>query len=147
MSDKPPLIGYVTVRAFGGFRIPVPVQNLVLRNYAQGLQMRYALPQGEHKYPGSFMQLFTTVMDASPGDHVGMCSATMLPTRREMKASLFEIVSAKNLTLHFVFERIVVHDDDELSKLSNNLRLSDEVRRARGGEIAGELRDMMRGRL
>jgi sporadic carbohydrate cluster protein (TIGR04323 family) len=55
------LKGYVTVRSFNRMAIPVPVQNMILRNYSQTMGMSYALPYGEHKYEDCYMQLFATL--------------------------------------------------------------------------------------
>ena len=143
MSSPCRLVGYVTVREFAGFRLPVPVQNLVLRSYAQGLDTPYALPQCEHKYPGSYMQLFTTLRDVELGDHVGMCSAAMLPPLGELRDEALSIVSEKQLTLHLVFERIVAGSENDVRRFEDAERIASEVRRADGLSVASALKSFL----
>ncbi len=140
MSSNHRLVGYVTVREFGGFRMPVPVQNLVLRSYAQNLKMTYALPQCEHKYRGSYMQLFTTLIDALPNDHIGMCSAAMLPPQGEMRRQAFSIIRDKGLTLHLVFDSVVATSEEDFLRLEEGQRIANEVRRADGVSVVKQLR-------
>lgn len=120
--------------------MPVPVQNLVLRSYAQNLQMPYALPQCEHKYRGSYMQLFTTLIDAFPNDHIGMCSAAMLPPRGEIKRQVLSIIRDKGLTLHLVFDRVVATSEEDFLRLEEGQRIASEVWRADGAAVVKQLR-------
>jgi sporadic carbohydrate cluster protein (TIGR04323 family) len=147
LTSNSRFIGYVTVRAFSGFRMPVPVQNMVLRNYAQTQNMPYALPQTEHKYHGSYMQLFTTLRDALHGDHVGMCGTGMLPPPGALRDRAFAIVREKSLTLHFVFDRMVMSGQDDFDRLRRNETIMNEVQRARGHAIAAEIREYLDQRL
>lgn len=144
MADQRRLIGYVTVREFAGFRLPVPVQNLVLRNYSQTVQLSYALPQCEHKYRGSFMQLFTTLHDAAPDDHVAMCSTAMLPPAGALREEALSLVRAKRVTLHFVFDRLIVAGDDDVRRFEDAERIAGEVRRVDGAAVGREVEQFLR---
>ena len=124
--------GYATVRPFGGYQIPVPVQNLVMRNYASNLGLNYILPMNEHKFEGCFMQLFATLHLMERLDRLVMCSASMLPLDRALRSRLFEIAKQKQIEFHFPFENLILSTNFEFEKLEeiNLLRgIADEVDR------------------
>lgn len=129
-SDPKVLQGYVSVRPFGGVALPVPIQNLVLRNYCQQIGFLYALPMGEHKYEDCFMQLFATLNGAEKNSDIGFCSAHMLPTNNELMAKLQSIVTAKHLTLHCLFEGAVINTLSGFQEIRRRITLrkyADEV--------------------
>ena len=117
------LQGYVSVRPFGGVALPVPIQNLVLRNYCQQSGYSYSLPMGEHKYENCFMQLFATINSVSSKTHIGFCSAHMLPRQKDLMEQLQIIVIQKELTIHCLFEGAVINCSTGFQKLRQNLLL------------------------
>ncbi|EHI48706.1 hypothetical protein HIMB100_00022940 [SAR116 cluster alpha proteobacterium HIMB100] len=140
------LKGYVTVRPFGGVALPVPVQNLVLRNYCLQKGYTYSLPMGEHKYENCFMQLFATINAAQPGSHIGFCSAHMLPENEEslMDQLTLKVIN-KSLTLHCVFEGKELKNQADFSNLNRNLLLLKYAKRT-DDEIK-ELKTFIRSKL
>ena len=71
--------GYVSPSSFGGFCLPVPFQNQLLRARAADLKMSFGLGVGEVVLSGCFLGLFETLRVASAGDVIGCCSLEMLP--------------------------------------------------------------------
>ena len=102
------LNGYVTVRPFGGFAIPVPVQNAILRDYAAGLGLIYALPHGEHMFENCHMQLYSAIKAAGLDGAVGMCSLFMMPQDAERFRPVAMTALDHRVTLHCAFERLTL---------------------------------------
>ena len=51
------MIFYITQREFGGFIIPIPIQNSYLRQYAQIKEISFSLPISEVCYPNNYSVL------------------------------------------------------------------------------------------
>lgn len=110
------LIGYVSHREFGGFRMPATVQNLVMRDYAQRMKAGFRLSVDEHSFADCYMRLFA-ILDHPDGiDGVVMCSASMLPNRYELRHSVYEKILTHNVALHFVFENFIVGNSEDVRK-------------------------------
>lgn len=122
-NESTTLSGYVTVRSFSGMAIPVPVQNMILRNYCTSKYFSYGLPQGEHKFENCYMQLFTTLAAVPHGGHIGMCSAMMLPIQKDLSKEIISITCNKKISIHFVFESSVCQTLDAFADLFFKLKL------------------------
>tara|TARA_Y100000816_G_scaffold122065_1_gene85805 strand:+ start:42044 stop:42457 length:414 start_codon:yes stop_codon:yes gene_type:complete len=103
--------GYVTVRSFNGYALPVPVQNKLLRNYAKDNNMIYVLPQCEMVTDGNYMMLFDTLHNIEKNSNLGMCSIHMLPKNNEKFLKIQKIIKDKELVLHFMFEETIIKSD------------------------------------
>jgi len=117
------LNGYVTVRSFGGMALPVPVQNMLLRNYCESKGFTYSLPLNEHKYDGCYMQLFATLEVLTEGGHIGMCSAFMLPVRPELFREFAGRALRQRVSVHCLFESVIARTESDFSSLGDLLRL------------------------
>lgn len=100
--------GYVTSREFGGARIPVPVQSLVLRDYCARKGLLYKLHLNENMFPNSYLVLEGLVRDLSEFEGVLMCSMFMLPQRAERRAAVYRRIFEQGAELHLVLEDIVL---------------------------------------
>ena len=123
--------GYVTVRPFGSMVIPVPVQNLVLRNFAAQQNAEFLLSINEHKFDNCFMQLFTAVNSSKKGGEIAMCSSSMLPQTQPALDELINQVIQKDITLHFVFENARAASKNDFAKLLHNRNLSNLIETSR----------------
>ena len=103
MNDK--LYTYATTRGFGNFFMPVPAQNSCMREYAGQVGLIYVFPLVELYYENCHLQLFRLLEKISEGSEVCMYSALMLPVSKIKIEIIERIMSAKNLTFHFVFEK------------------------------------------
>ena len=103
--------GYVTVRSFNGYALPVPIQNKLLRNYAKDNNMIYVLPQCEMITNGNYMMLFDTLNSIEKNSDLGMCSIHMLPKNSKKFLKILKIVKDKELLLHFMFEETKINSD------------------------------------
>ncbi len=112
--------GYVTVRAFNGFSIPVPVQNLMMRDYTTRKGMLYILPLCEHVFPNCYMQLESTLNEIETLEGILMCSIFMLPASLLERLAIYKKLHDHGAKAHFVMENVVIEkpgDEDQLEEL------------------------------
>ena len=102
--------GYVSPSSFGGFCLPVPFQNQLLRARAAELEMRFGLGVGEVVLPNCFLGLFETVRGTCAGDVIGCCSLEMLP--RDYRLELLQgEMFARSVQIDCLFEYTGVQTD------------------------------------
>jgi sporadic carbohydrate cluster protein (TIGR04323 family) len=100
--------GYVSCREFGGFRIPVPVQTIVLRDYCARNKLLYKLHVNENEFPHSYMVLDGMMRDLDGLEGILMFSMFMLPARAERRRAIYRQVLAAGVELHLVLENFVI---------------------------------------
>jgi len=105
---------YVTSRPFGGFSIPVAVQNVFLRNYANQKDLIYMLPVNEFMFPNCFIQLEAAIGEIEDIEGLLMCSIFMLPAERGRRRRIYERVYSVDGAIHFAIEqRAIINRGDE----------------------------------
>ncbi|MEO8630084.1 MAG: LIC12192 family sporadic carbohydrate cluster protein [Betaproteobacteria bacterium] len=102
--------GYVTSREFGGARIPVPVQSLVLRDYCSRKGLMYKLHLNENMFPHSYLVLEGLVRNLSAFEGILMCSMYMLPQRAERRRKIYRRIFEQAAELHLVLEDIILRN-------------------------------------
>lgn len=117
------MTGYVTVRPFGGMSIPVPIQNMILRNYCAGFKAQYILPMNEHKFDDCYMQFFATIAAAQEGAHIILCSSSMLPQSPFLYAEAKQRILEKKLTIHFIFDNLKIDNEQSFEDLESVIKL------------------------
>jgi sporadic carbohydrate cluster protein (TIGR04323 family) len=100
--------GYVTSREFGGLRIPVPVQSLVLRDYCVRKGYVYKLHVNENVFPHSYLVLEGMVRSLAEYEGILMCSMYMLPRRASRREAIYRTIFDQGASLHLVLEDIVL---------------------------------------
>jgi len=100
--------GYVTPRSFGGLSIPVPVQNLVMRDYCQRKGLLFKLPFNENIFPQSYMVLEGILRNLAGVRGIVSCSYFMLPEQPARRARLYEMLFRAGAEFHFAMEEVVV---------------------------------------
>jgi len=100
--------GYVTSREFGGARIPVPVQSLVLRDYCTRKGLIYKLHLNENMFPHSYLVLEGMLRDLEALEGILMCSMFMLPQRAQRRIRVYQQLFDQGAELHLVMEDIVI---------------------------------------
>ena len=103
-NHKKDLIGYVTVRKFAGYALPVPMQNKLLRYYCSEKKFNYVLPLCELHLKGNYMSLYGTLERTPINGDVGMASIYMFPKNTNKFYSLNAIIKKKRIRFHFIFE-------------------------------------------
>ena len=136
MSNNLLLTGYVTVRKFGGYALPVPMKNKLLRAYAFENQFTYKLPLVETCILDNYMYLFDTIESCKNSSDIAMCSIYMFPKDANKFELLYSKISKKKLRFHFIFENSVISSDD-IEEFYMNSRL-----RYLNGEISKQISDI-----
>ena len=112
LNNNKKLIGYVTVRKFGGYALPVPIQNKLLKSYCEENKYTYVLPLCELYIIDSYMALNSTLKKCSHNAEIGMCSIFMFPRNKSKFEQIYKVIFEKKIVLHFIFEnKIVTHSN------------------------------------
>lgn len=120
--------GYVSSREFGGFRIPVPVQTIVLRDYCARNQFLYKLHVNENMFPHSYMVLDAMMNELDGLEGVLMFSMFMLPQRAERRAAVYRRFFELGLSLHLVLENFVIREPADAAPVEEILSVSGLLR-------------------
>tara|TARA_B100000482_G_scaffold183063_1_gene157628 strand:- start:814 stop:1233 length:420 start_codon:yes stop_codon:yes gene_type:complete len=105
------LFGYSTVRNFGGYAIPIPIQTQLLRTYCKENSYIYKLSVVESYINNNYMYFNTLIKDTPKNGDIGMCSVFMLPEREKFE-EMHKRIESKCLKFHFIFENSVVNHKD-----------------------------------
>jgi len=117
--------GYVTSREFGGARIPVPIQALVLRDYCARKELLYKLHVNENVFPNSYLVLDSLVRNLDGLEGVLMCSMYMLPKRAARRQAIYGHIFRQGVSMHFVLEELVVARPADTSFVEEILAISE----------------------
>lgn len=98
------LYGYVTTRTYDGIFLPVPLQNLSLRDYASKRSLKYHLPRIEHHFPDSFIELYTLSREMLPESYLGMYTGLFLPTCAASINKIADTLFEKGCSLLLILE-------------------------------------------
>jgi sporadic carbohydrate cluster protein (TIGR04323 family) len=115
------LQGYVVNTEFGGFRIPAPLQNLQLRDYAARNNLQFKLSVGEYSFPGCYLQLEGLYSQLHSLEGIGMCSLFMLPKSEERRNQLYDACLDAGAALHLVLEGIVLRKSADRERIEDIL--------------------------
>src|SRR4051812_7945450 len=113
--------GYVSSREFGGFRIPVPVQTVMLRDYCQRNKLLYMLHVNENEFPHSYLVLDGLMAELDALEGVLMFSMYMLPERPQRRAGIYQRFFELGLELHLVLENLVLRQPADARPVEDSL--------------------------
>jgi sporadic carbohydrate cluster protein (TIGR04323 family) len=113
--------GYVSPREFGGLRVPVPVQSLVLRDYCARNKFLYKLHLNENIFPHSYMVLDGLVRNLDGLEGLLIFSLFMMPERAQRRAELYEHAFRQQAQLHFVLEGLVMRQPADVAAIEDIL--------------------------
>lgn len=99
---------YVSSRPFGGMAIPVPVQNIYLRSYAQQKGLMYKLSVNEYKFDGCYLQLEAALTELPALEGILMSSIHMLPRNPRRRRRIYDILAQNEAEMHFALEDIAI---------------------------------------
>jgi sporadic carbohydrate cluster protein (TIGR04323 family) len=115
--------GYVSSREFGGMRMPVPIQALVLRDYCARKKLIYKLHVNENCFPHSYLVLESLVTTLDGFEGLLMCSMFMLPSRPERRTKIYEEFFRHNIELHLVMEEKVIRRPEDVAPVEEILTI------------------------
>lgn len=127
MANRVGYRGYVTCREFGGLKIPVPIQALMMRDYCVRKKLLYKLHVNENIFPSSYMVLEGLVQNLDGLQGILMTSMFMLPRRPERRAKIYEQIFRQDAGLHFVLEDVVVAGPQDLVAVEEILRIHETL--------------------
>jgi sporadic carbohydrate cluster protein (TIGR04323 family) len=113
--------GYVSSREFGGFRIPVPVQTIVLRDYCARHKLLYKLHVNENMFPHSYMVLDGMLGELDGLEGILMFSMFMLPRRKQRRAAVYDRFFDAGIALHLVLENFVIREPGDVGPVEEIL--------------------------
>lgn len=116
------LRGYVTHQEFGGLRIPVPVQTLVIRDYAAKNNLVFELSVGEYFFSNCYVQLEGLLSQLKELAGVGMCSLFMLPKNAQKRRAVYERFISDRSALHLIFENLVIRNQEDTWRAEELIR-------------------------
>ena len=109
---KPELICYSTVRQFGGYALPVPIQNQLLRIYCEKNDFVFKLSSVESYVKNNYMYLNYLINTSYKKGNIGMCSIYMFPQEIEKYNAIERKIIDKELVFHFIFENCTLSYKD-----------------------------------
>jgi len=116
--------GYTTPRKFSGFQIPIPLQSASIRRYCDERGLVFNHHVTENITPDTFLVLERIVSEAHLFQALAMCSISMLPRDIEHRTKLLESCVKKGLTLHFLFESLIVISCEDIEAVNHLLSLT-----------------------
>ena len=111
--------GYTTPQPFAGFQIPIALQSLAIRRYCEDRGMIFNHHASENIGSTSFLVLQKLVDEALSYRAIAMCSVGMLPKNRSRRTELLRRAVTRSVSLHFVFEQVIVVSHDDVSQLND----------------------------
>lgn len=123
--------GYVTCRDFGGLRVPVPVQSLMIRQYAERHGLMFKLHVNENIFPHSYMQLQALLNELNHLEGLLVYSMFMLPRNANRRRKIYKRFFDTGSELHFVLEDKAIRIPNDVRPIEDVLTLSDVIREAR----------------
>ncbi|MFQ5668215.1 MAG: LIC12192 family sporadic carbohydrate cluster protein [Candidatus Binatia bacterium] len=116
--------GYVTCREFGGLRISVPVQALIMRDYCDRNGLMYKLHVNENVFPHSYVVLEGLLNELDIYEGILATSMFMLPQRAARRRRIYERVLDQDASLHLVLEDFVIATPEDIDPVEEILTIS-----------------------
>lgn len=119
--------GYCTLSEFRGIKMPVPAQNLMLRDYARRRGLLFRLSVNELAFQDCFLQLHNLLDHLGELDGVLMSSMLMLPGTSKQRKQIYQKIIQDGAELHFVLENAVIGTQSDVDNVELILQLTDVV--------------------
>ena len=115
--------GYCTHNKFGEYKIPVPAQNIIYKDYVLKNNLHFKLSVSELFIKESYVTLFSLLKELNSLEGILMCSYSMLPSDIKKRNQIFNSILESNSELHFVLENLVLKSQRDIDKLEKIIRL------------------------
>lgn len=116
--------GYTTPRPFSGFQIPIPLQSLSIRRYCEDRGLVFNHHVVENISPKMYLVLERVVKEAHLYQAIAMCSVGLLPNDDKYRSTLLKRCLAVGVSVHFIFEHLVVSSETDIAGLNDLLSLT-----------------------
>ena len=114
---------YCTHQPFGGFQIPVPVQNIVVREYARRNQLLLKLSVNELFLPGCYLGLQGLLEQLPRLEGLFMASLFVLPEDAEVRERVYAALLRESASLHLVMESVVASSRADFERIEEILMI------------------------
>ena len=114
---KKNLIGYVSNSEFNEKIIPIPFQNILLRNYCKENNFNYFLPYNETVFKNSSSQLITLINKLDKNTNIIACSIFMLPESENKIKKILKILISKKSYIFFLYENLYLKTLDDYESI------------------------------
>ena len=131
--------GYCTHNSFGEYRMPVPAQNILFRDYSNKYGLYLKLSVNELFFKDCFLHLFAMLEELEELDGVLMCSFFMLPEDTKLRQKVYERFLESDCELHFVLESIVLRNRKEMDWLDTLFKIREQLPFCLKGEDLGAI--------
>ena len=119
--------GYCTHSSFGEYRMPVPAQNIIYRDYTNKKGLHLKISVNELYFPDCFLQLHSLLNELDELEGVLMCSMFMLPQDFDLRSQIYESFADTGCELHFVLESLVLRTRGNFESLENIFSLRQQL--------------------
>lgn len=129
--------GYCTHQSFGSFRIPVPQQNILIRDFAKKNNFNFKLSTNEFYFKNCYMQLSRLVEICISERIFGlvMLSYFMLPQNLlELKNILNKLLN-NNVNIYFIIENIKIENKAQLKNFFKIIILKNEIKKTNSKKL------------
>lgn len=124
MNKKKKLIGYVTNNEFNEKIIPIPFQNILLRNYCKDNNIIYLLPYNEIIFKNSYSQLLTLINKLDLDTGIICCSIFMLPNNNDDLKKLLNSLKKKKSYIYSIYEDFYFEKNKDISEIIYKKQIS-----------------------
>jgi sporadic carbohydrate cluster protein (TIGR04323 family) len=116
--------GYTTHREFGGNRIPVPIQNLMIRDYVGRHRLQFKLGVDEFNFHGCYLRLMSLLEELPYLEGIIMCSLFVLPPEIETRLMVYDKILSHDVTLHLIMENMVIDGFESVNKAEEIIQVT-----------------------
>ena len=120
--------GYCTHNPFGEYRIPVPAQNIIYRDYAKKHGLNLKLSINELFFPNCFLQLQSLLTELNDLEGVLMCSIFMFPIKKRDRELIYKKLELSKSELHFIFENLILKSIKDFEKCEQLLEMRNQLK-------------------
>ena len=110
--------GYCSPNSFGGYQIPVPMQNTLYREYVQKNGLIFMLSMNELYFKDCYIQLHELIDTSQNLSGILMCSIYMLPKQGSYRTRLLEKCLNYGTEVHFILDNFILKNRNDMENIN-----------------------------
>jgi len=120
--------GYCNHGEFDGKRVPVPIQNMILRDYTSKRGLLFKLSVNEFNFPDCHIQFINMLKQLPSLEGIVMCSLFMLPKSQEVRLEAYDAFLRAGAELHMILENVVIRDAADIQHVEDLIHISQTLK-------------------
>ena len=116
--------GYCVHQSFNGLRVPVPLQNMLLRDFLARKGLMFKLSVNELDFPGCYVQLMSLLDQLAELQGIVMGSLFMLPADAAARQQIYRRVQTAGATVYVVMEHTALSDGADAERIEDLFRMA-----------------------